>query len=385
MNLFPVSKVLQRSLITFSVLFCAACGDDEPQNSEEPVRGVRLFEIEQSASTVKRRYPSLIEPANESRLSFEISGQLGEVTLEEGQQVQAGDLLMRLDDTSLQLELQEAKAAREQADVVLKNAQIDFERKSELLKNGNVTRASFDESETNLRTAQSQQIQSSRRYDIAFERLNKSELRAPFAGVIANVEGRSFTNVTAGGTVLTLYSQSAYEVDFNVPATVINLLSLGANVEVAITDLPGTTLSGKIQEISSRASQVSAFPVVVALTETVAGLKAGMAADVIVSFALPDAAAGFLVPLSCFDFENSEGLGNRRNDVKQFEESNPARVYVFDAASSTVKTRVVQVIGVRDNMLIVSEGLAAGDLVASAGVSYLYDGQMVRPLVPEQE
>ncbi len=385
MTVLPFPK-LARAIVGISlIVLCTACGDDAPEEKKAPIRGVRLFEVEQSASSVQRRYPSIIDPANESRLSFEISGQLDEVKLEEGQEVQAGDLLMRLDDTSLELEVQEAKAAREQADVVLKNAQVDFERKSELLKNGNVTRASFDESQTNLRTAQSQQVQSSRRYDIALERLHKSELRAPFEGVIANVEARSFTNVGAGSTVVTLYSQSAFEVGFNVPASVINFLSLGDVVEVVITDLPGTILSGRVQEISSRALQVSAFPVVVALTETSESLKAGMAADVIVSVKLPGSTEGFLVPISSFDFEHSADLGGGRDISARIGEGSPAQVYVFDAEASKVMSVTVEIVGVRDNMVIVSNGLNAGDKIASAGVSYLYDGQVVSPLLSTGE
>ena len=53
-------------------------------------------------------------------------------------------------------------------------------------------------------------------------------------------------------------------------------------------------------------------------------------------------------------------------------------------ASSTVKKRNVTVGGVRDNRLVVTEGIAAGDIVASAGVSYLSDGQKVK-LLPLQE
>lgn len=375
LNLSHRSRYLRCGAMSVALMI-AACSDSSTVEEEAPLRGLRVFEVSQSASTEARRYPSLIEPANESRLSFEITGQLGEVTLEEGQNVAAGDLLMQLDPTSLNLELQEAKAALDQAEVELANARTDFERKSELIKNGNVTRASFDQSQTQLRSAESQKIQASRRFDIAEERLSKSSLRAPFDGVIANVEAKSFTNIGAGATVVTLYSQSAFEVGFSVPATVINQLSVGDAADVIVTDLPGVTASGRIQEISSRASRVSAFPVVVALTEQVPGLKAGMAAEAVVRFDLPGSQDGYLIPLSAV---LSEAIGARRVSERP-PEGNAAQVYVFNPETSTVKATPVSVIGVRENMLIVSSGLQQGDLVASAGVTYLYDGQKVRRL-----
>ena len=372
-----------KNYIVLGALFCAACGGADETETDPPVRGLRVFEVSQSASTEARRYPTLIEPANESRLSFEIAGQLGEVDLEVGEQVKSGDLLMQLDPTSLNLELEEAEAALDQAEVALSNARTDFERKSELLKNGNVTRANYDESQTNLRTAESQQVQASRRLDIAQERLSKSELRAPFDGVIASVDAKSFTNISGGSTVLTLYSQSAFEVGFSVPAAVINQLALGDEADVIITDLPGVTLKGRIQEISSRASQVSAFPIVITLTESAAGLKAGMAAEAIVRFDLPGGSDGFLIPLAAINYEAARGLQEERSvsEVRAAGRGgNPSQVYLFDEASSTVKATSVAIIGVRDNMLIVSSGLKEGDLVASAGVSYLHDGQKVRRL-----
>lgn len=374
---------LAKAIVIASALLLPSCSDSDGAQEEPPVRGLKVFEVAQSASMEARRYPSIIQSANESRLSFEISGQLAEVTLEEGQRVAAGQLLMQLDPTSLQLELQEARSAEGQADVALRNAQADFDRKSQLIENGNVTRASFDDSQTNLRTAEAQKEQASQRYAIAEERLSKSELRAPFDGVIADVEGKSFTNVSAGGSVVTLYSQSAFEVRFNVPATVINLLSVGDGAEVIISDLPGITLKGNIREISSRATQVSAFPIIVALNESNEGLKAGMAAEAIIRFALPGSVNGFLVPISSFDFE---GLGEFQSQrvSERSAEGSPSQVFVFDQATSTVKSTPVNIVGVRGNMLIVARGLDEGDLIAAAGVSYLFDGQKVRRLHSNQ-
>jgi len=368
--------------VAFALLI-ASCGDSETTQQEPPVRGLKVFEVAQSASMEARRYPSIIQSANESKLSFEISGQLADVALEEGQRVTAGQLLMQLDPTSLQLELQEAQSALNQADVAWRNAQADFERKAQLIENGNVTRASFDDSQTNLRTTESQKEQASQRYAIAQERLSKSELRAPFDGVIADVEGKSFTNVSAGGSVVTLYSQSAFEVRFNVPATVINLLTVGDDANIIITDLPGVTLKGKIREISARATQVSAFPVIVALNESNEGLKAGMAAEAIIRFALPGSVNGFLVPISSFDFEGY-GTFQRQGVSERTAEGNPSQVYLFDEATSTVKSKPVSIVGVRGNMLIVARGLEEGDLIAAAGVSYLHDGQKVRRLPSNQ-
>jgi multidrug efflux pump subunit AcrA (membrane-fusion protein) len=81
---------------------------------------------------------------------------------------------------------------------------------------------------------------------------------------------------------------------------------------------------------------------------------------------------GFLLPLTVLYPEGGKDL------------KNVATVFVYDEPSSAVKKRQITVGGVRDNNLVVTAGVAPGDLVASAGVSYLVDGQKVK-LLPLQE
>jgi RND family efflux transporter MFP subunit len=359
-------------------LVLAACGETQTEDREPPIRGLKVFEVTATADNMVRRYPSVIQPADESRLSFEITGQLTEMTLEVGQKVVARQVLLTLDPTTLRYEVQQAEAALEQADASLSNARTDYERKAELLKSGNVTRAAFDSAETNLKSAQAQVEQARQQLAIAKERMQKSTLKAPFDGVIASLDVKSFANVSPGQTVLTLYSQNAFEVEFSVPATIINALSTGDKAQVEVTDLDDVTLVGRIKELGSRAGQVSAFPAVVILEEDHPGLKAGMAAEVALNVGLLTGEEGFLVPVRCFALEQSDALKNGES-VRQ-NHGGYASVFVYDAASSTVKARKVRTAGVRDNMIIVTEGLEAGDIIAAAGVSYLHDGQKVRPL-----
>jgi len=141
--------------------------------------------------------------------------------------------------------------------------------------------------------------------------------------------------------------------------------------------MAGRFLGGRIKELGSRAAQVSAFPVVVALEEEMPGLKAGMSADVSITVGLLAGDEGFLVPIHCFSLESSNRL-QEGGAIREISET--AEVFIFDEETSTVTAREVRTAGVRENMVIVIDGLEAGDLIASAGVSYLHDGQKVRRL-----
>jgi multidrug efflux pump subunit AcrA (membrane-fusion protein) len=97
-----------------------------------------------------------------------------------------------------------------------------------------------------------------------------------------------------------------------------------------------------------------------------------MSVEVTIEEPLIGGRSGFLVPLSVLAPEGGKEL------------QGVGTVFLYDSGSSTVKKHGITLGGVRDNRLVVTEGLEAGDIVASAGVSYLIDGQKVK-LLPLQE
>ena len=91
------------------------CGDKKPEATEQPVRGLRAYKVAAKAESRVRRFPSVLQPADVSSLSFEISGQLKAVTLTVGQKVQLGDVLAEIDPRSLQTQVEQASAGVQQA------------------------------------------------------------------------------------------------------------------------------------------------------------------------------------------------------------------------------------------------------------------------------
>ena len=183
---------------------------------------------------------------------------------------------------------------------------------------------------------------------------------------------KSFAQVAAGQPTVTLYSDDRFETSFLVPSATFQSLKVGQEVEIRVSDLPAVTLKGEISELGARAEQVSAFPVVVRMDNNVPGLNPGMSVEVAIEEPLIGGGNGFLLPLSAVVPAGGKDLGR------------VATVFVYDQTSSAAKKRSITVGGVRGNQLVVTDGLEAGDLVASAGVSYLVDGQKVK-LLPVQE
>jgi RND family efflux transporter MFP subunit len=350
----------------------AGCSDKKEAANEQLVRGLRAYKVAERADSRVRRFPSILQPADVSVLSFEIAGQLKAINLQAGQKVDLGDPLAEIDPRSLQTQVEQASAGVQQAQAQVDNADGDFQRKQELLKKGATTQASFDQSKTNLLTAQAQLDQARRQLELANHNLDRSKLVAPFTGTVAHVEVKSFAQVAAGQPILTLYSDDRFEMSFLVSAATFQSLKIGQEVDLKIADLPGLSLKGAISELGSKAEQVSAFPVVVRLENSATGLNPGMSVEVAIEEPLIGGGTGFLLPLSVLSPEGGKDL------------QGVATVFVYDQATATVKKRQITVGGIRDNYLVATSGVDAGDLIASAGVSYLADGQKVK-LLPLQE
>jgi RND family efflux transporter MFP subunit len=349
------------------------CSEKKQEATEQPARGLRAYKVAAKAESRVRRFPSVLQPADVSSLSFEIGGQLKAVTLTVGQKVQLGDLLAEIDPRSLQTQVEQAGAGVRQAQAQLDNAEADFQRKEELLKRGVATQAVFDQSKATLLSSRAQLDQARRQLELADHNLDRSKLLAPFSGTIARVEVKSFAQVAAAQPIVTLYSDDRFEMSFLAPSPTFQTLKVGQVVDVKVADMPDLSLKGEIRELGSKAEQVSAFPVVIRLDNSVPGLNAGMSVEVSIEEPLIGGKTGFLLPLSALVPDGGREL------------QGTGTVFLYDRVSSTVKKHAITIGGVRDNRLVVTEGVAAGDIVASAGVSYLVDGQKVKLLPLEEQ
>src|SRR6202790_817538 len=273
----PLSRFVICAILVFGL---QGCSEKKQEATEQPARGLRAYKVAAKAESRVRRFPSVLQPADVSSLSFEIGGQLKAVTLTVGQKVQLGELLAEIDPRSLQTQVEQATAGVQQAQAQLDNAQADFQRKEELLKRGVATQAVFDQSKAAQLSSRAQLDQAQRQLELANHNLDRSKLPAPFSGNIARIDVKSFVQVAAGQPIVTLYSDDRFEMSFLVPSPTFQSLAVGQFVNVKVADMPDLPLKGEIRELGSKAEHVSAFPVIVRLDNSVPGLNAGMSVEV---------------------------------------------------------------------------------------------------------
>ncbi len=375
MNTVAARRWCYRVFLSTLPLLLISCGESttSSESLDEPVRGLRAFRVMETANSELRRYPSVVKPANESKLSFQVGGKLRGLSLKVGQRVAAGEVLAELDPVSLELQVEQSRASLAQVRANYANAKSDIKRKTPLRKNGYITQAEYESAQRELKTTLAQVEQAKKQLAISQENLKKTRLLSPFTGVVSSIEVKDFEQVSPGEPILGLYSESAFEVSFSVPAVIINAIKVGDPGRVTFADMDGAQGSGHVKELGSSAAEVSAFPVVLALDEAPEGLKSGMAADVELNIAIGlegKQIGGFLVPINSLVFADDQSV----------PDSSSGTVFIYDEASSTVTSRQVHVAGILGNMVIVDEGLSVNDIIANAGVSYLYDGLKVKLL-----
>ncbi|WP_299849808.1 efflux RND transporter periplasmic adaptor subunit [uncultured Roseovarius sp.] len=363
-------------LIAGLIVALSGCKEEAPEQ-ETVIRGLKTHRIANVEKSTIRRFPAVLEPAELNTLAFEVGGKLEAIDLDVGQLLKAGDLVARIDPTTLELQVENAQAGVAQAQSAAQNAADTLVRQQELFERGATTKVSVDDARTEAETTAATLVQAKKALETAEEDLTKSEILAPFDSVVNSVDVQSYATVTAGTAIASIYSPKGFEVSFSVNFDTVERLVVGTPAKVRLADRPDIELDAVVSEIGSRADAVSSFPIVLSLTEANNLLKAGMAVEAALSFALPEE-EGFTLPLSAIIKDGKNGdPGSPRKPGK-------LGVYVFDPASSTIKRRTVAVGGVRENSIVIVDGLSEGDLVASAGVSFLKDGQQVK-LLDEQE
>ena len=116
---YPVTtRALRRTLfgglLTCSLLLAGGC-DKEPPPQPQVVRPVKMLTIEGPGAVQQREYPATVKATQQADMGFEVPGRIVEFLVKEGQIVESGEVLARLDDRDYQAELEKAKANQRKA------------------------------------------------------------------------------------------------------------------------------------------------------------------------------------------------------------------------------------------------------------------------------
>jgi membrane fusion protein (multidrug efflux system) len=274
----------------------------------------------------------------------ESAGRINAITFQEGQRVAKGAPLVRLDPAIPQAEVQQAKAN-------LTLAKQKFDRAVDLAQRNFISGQARDEAENNLKVAEAS-------LQLAEAKLAKTDIRAPFSGVIGLRIVSVGDYVKEGADLVNLEAIDPLKVDFRVPETYLRQVQVGQAVEVTLDALPGKAYDGKIVALNPLIDAAGRSIVIRAQVRNQdTALRPGMFARVkLITRAERDA---LVVP--------EEAL------VPQGTEQ-----YVFRVADGKVARIRVETGQRRDGKVEIVNGVTRDDVVVTAGQLKLRDGVTVR-------
>lgn len=396
----------------------AACSREGPAQVHLP-RPVKTEVVGAGGASQDRSLPGRVQASSEADLAFQVSGVLINLPVRAGQKVTKGETIaqLRKDEfearlTTLQAQLEGARislrAMREgdrpeerlrqdtrvrAAEAKLANAKAHFERLQQLIGNNAISRKEFELGETNFRVAQEELLAAIQTRDMALvartEDLEEKEatirglegrtreaeiqladctLKAPFDGVVAQRFVDANQSITARTPVVRFQASDGLEVAVDVPEAIMatDLRTVDTSRKVAeFAAAPGKQVPIEVREVAQSADPATqTFRVRFGLMgDPGIHLLPGMTATVRMNSGAGNGSAAVMVPISAV-----------------YREGGGEQIVWLIGQDLTSHRRPVKLGATSGDRVEVVEGIAPGDRIAIAGVSFLSEGQKVRDL-----
>lgn len=346
------------------VLFPGCAAEEEPP---EIIRPVRYQPVYSTGGSRARTFAGVAQAGLESQLSFKVQGNVKNIGVKVGDTVSVGQLIAELDPSGYRLQVQQDEAALVQAQAQSRNTDANYERVKALYENNNASRTDLDAARAASESGKAAVQAAGKQLELSQLHLSYTRLTAPVKGAIAEVAVEVNENVQVGMPVALLTSGGQLEVRTSIPEILIAQINEGDRVEVTFDALEGREFPARVTEVGvASTGMVAAFPVTVCLDDSDAEIRPGMASSVVFHFESRDERIRFLIP----EVAGSEDRDGRFVYIVEAIQDDPGFGIVYRREVTTGELTA--------EGLEVFEGLEDGDLVVTAGVSRITDGQRVR-------
>ena len=236
-----------------------------------------------------------VKPKTDVKISANISAQIIELPVEEGDKVRRGQLLVGLDPGRYQAAVDQAKAQLKLEKANLEQAEQNFNRIKPLFEKNLASQEQFDQSQTQLSVVRARYEAAQHSMEQTQDDLAKTRITSPMDGLVSELRAEKGETVIPGtmnnpGTVImTVSDLSSIEMEVEVDETDIALVKLEQAASISIDAFKDTTFKGRVVEVGSAAlapgaglgqEQVTNFRVKILLLDNVPGIKPGMTSTV---------------------------------------------------------------------------------------------------------
>jgi RND family efflux transporter MFP subunit len=363
-----IRKIL---LIFSSFLLVVFVACEEEPIEEQVIRPVRYMEVIEGGGGQARIYTGVAKAGIESKLSFKVNGNIRKIKVKVGSKVKRGHIIALLDASDYQVKVKEAEAGLKQAESLELNAKNNYERSKSLYETNSISKSELDAARANYESARANVDGVRSSLQLAKLQLSYTRLLAPFDGIIADVPVDLNENVKAGDHIATITSEGETEVEISVPGVMISHITVGTKVEVSFAAVKDEVFSGKVTEVGiSTVGIGTTYPVKVKLDNIENRIRPGMAAEVKFQIEKSTLSGLIIVAPNCVG-EDSDG--------------NYVFILIPDSGNVVKAYKQMVLVGnLTGDGLEIIEGLVGGELIVTAGVSRVQNGQKVKLLINQE-
>jgi RND family efflux transporter MFP subunit len=333
-------------LLIVTVILCSSCGSKKHRtdNTESAIPVV----TEKAGVAVSNHVIPIsgnIEGSKTVHLGFMVSGKVNYIAVNEGQPVTQGQLLSSLDPQNYSI-------AKEIADVNVSKVQDEYNRLKIMHDRQSISESDFTKVVLGLQEAKAQQ-------KLQAKNLSDTKLYASISGVLLKKNTEIGEIVSTGAQLFTVADIRTVKVNAYIPESELSNVKLGQEATVLVGAV-GRTFTGKVSEIGASADAASrAFTVNITLDNPQLLIRPGMIAEV-----------------KIVSGHNTELLAIPVESILH-DQDNQSFVYVVDPSKNRAFKRKISVGQLTGNLVAITSGINAGELVVTGGQQKLNDGSPV--------
>jgi HlyD family secretion protein len=255
----------------------------------------RVVTVERGDLEVLVSANGVVEPINRVEIKSKASGQIEEMSVEEGDELTRNGLIARLDRSVARNDLAQARADLMVAEANLTQAENNLRRSAELFERGLISAEEMDRVRVEEVRAQSQLVRAKAAFALAEERMEETIVRSPIDGIVltkdvevGQIISSGVTTVGGGTLIATIADMQFVHVKAQVDEVDIGMVKPGQKARIVADAYPNRLFTGEVIRVAPQGrtdQNITTFRVTILVRNEGGFLKAGMSSDIEIEIA----------------------------------------------------------------------------------------------------
>lgn len=272
--------------LIFTAFLISSCGEEKAEVNSTPIK-VNAETVKKTDVAYQLEYPGTVEGESKVKLSTKLMGEITYFPFEAGTKVSKNQVLAKINSGDIDAKQQQVKANILQAEAAFKNVESNYNRVKSLYEKNSATKKEFEDIQLAYNMAKAQLSAVKEMKNEIENVLSYSEIRAPFDGYIVNKFFEEGDIAAPGHPLMIVESFKDFKVAATVPASDINLFSIGQEVSATVDAAQNKTYKGTVVEVNPGGNSFSKqFEIKVIIEKNqneTTSIKSGMYASIIFS------------------------------------------------------------------------------------------------------